>query len=111
MLSFFNTEIGRIIVSIVWGIGLSTLFKRVCKNKKCIIIESPNPKDIEEKIFRYKGDSNCYRYNTYISKCSSNSKKLVNNTYTKNIVNKNEDKKGINMSSVVNLLKKYNINI
>ena len=107
MLSFLETEIGRILISVIWGIGLSTLFKRVCKNKKCIVIESPNPKDIGEKYFKYKGDNNCYRYDTYISKCRKNPQNIIK---TRNL-NKslNEDKEN-NIDKIKNVLKKYNIN-
>ena len=27
-----STDIGRIILSIIWGLGLATLFQKVCKN-------------------------------------------------------------------------------
>ena len=30
---------GKIIISIIWGLGLAALFRRVCKGRNCIVIK------------------------------------------------------------------------
>ena len=40
---FFKTKESKIILSIVWGLGLSCLFRKACKGRKCIVYSAPNP--------------------------------------------------------------------
>ena len=49
MLKFLKRDIGRIIISIIWGFGLATLFRKICKGKNCIILKAPEPKEIKKK--------------------------------------------------------------
>ena len=28
------TDLGKVIISIIWGLGLATLFRKVCKGRK-----------------------------------------------------------------------------
>ena len=65
--NFLNTEIGRIIISIIWGFGISCLFRKVCNGKKCLIIKGPDPDKIKNKIFKFNND--CFKYNTYAVSC------------------------------------------
>ena len=58
---------GKIIISIIWGLGLAALFRRVCKGRNCIVIKGPKPKEIDNKI--YKFDEKFYKYNAYASSC------------------------------------------
>ena len=37
---FVHTQTGKIIMSILLGFGLASLFRRVCKNKDCIIFHA-----------------------------------------------------------------------
>ena len=61
---------GRILISIIWGLGLAALFKNACKNRNCQVIQfkGPNPKDIKKSYYKY-GNDNCYKYTPYLSKC------------------------------------------
>ena len=58
---------GRIIISIVWGLGIAAMFRRVCKGRNCYIIQGPNLKDLESKIYQH--NNKCYRYTPYNVKC------------------------------------------
>jgi hypothetical protein len=71
MLELFKTRQGIIFISIIWGLGLSCLFRQVCKGRNCIVIKAPNPNKIKEKVFKY--DKNCYQYIPVTSECSINS--------------------------------------
>jgi hypothetical protein len=53
------TNLGQIFLSSLFGIMLSLLFKRVCK-ENCIIYISPNNEEIEGRLFKI-GDT-CYTY-------------------------------------------------
>lgn len=63
----FETRTGRIIMSIVWGLGLAALFQRVCTGKNCIVIKAPHPKDIKDRVFQF--NKKCYTYTPYNVSC------------------------------------------
>jgi len=63
----FNSNIGRIIISIIWGLGLAALFRRVCKGRNCLIIKGPNPVEVSKSIYEYNGK--CYKYSTHNVSC------------------------------------------
>jgi len=65
--NILNSKEGRIILSIIWGLGLSSLFRRACKGRKCIIIKAPNIKEVENNI--YKFENKCYKFSTEQSSC------------------------------------------
>jgi hypothetical protein len=60
-----------IIVSIILGLGLASLFRQVCKGDKCVIIKGPSIKEISKKV--YKIDEKCYKYTPSATSCSSQS--------------------------------------
>ena len=62
-----NNPVGRIIVSVILGLGLASLFRKVCNSKNCIIIKGPTQTEIDK--FYYKIDDDCYKYTPYASKC------------------------------------------
>ena len=66
---FLNTNEGSIIISIILGFGLATLFKKVCKNGRCIIYQGPPIADT--KKYSYKMDDICYTYSPYVVACSA----------------------------------------
>lgn len=63
----FTTHFGRIVISVVWGLGLATLFRQVCKGRKCIVIQGPDPEDVKNKIFKFH--DKCYTYRPHNVKC------------------------------------------
>jgi hypothetical protein len=71
---FVHTENGRIIMSILLGFGLASLFRTVCKNKECLIFHAPPLEQIKDKI--YKSGDKCVKYNPVATKCSINSKTI-----------------------------------
>ena len=74
MLELFATKTGKIIISIIWGLGLAFMFHQSCKGNNCIIIQAPKKEEVEDKIFYY-GENNCYKYNTKITSCKNADKK------------------------------------
>lgn len=72
---FFHTESGKIIISILLGLGLATLFRQSCKGKECINFKAPSLEDIKKKKYKY-GDK-CFQYELSSTQCN-NTKKNVN---------------------------------
>lgn len=71
---FTKTEPGKIMLSVILGLGLATLFRKVCVDKKCVIFKGPVLSEFEGKV--YKHGEKCYKYGVNPNKCSS-SKKTV----------------------------------
>lgn len=67
-------DVGKIIISIILGLGLATLFRKVCKDRDCIVFKAPDVKKIKNQIFKFQGK--CYKFEENIEKCSNN-KKIV----------------------------------
>ena len=63
-----NNPLGRIIVSIILGLGLATLFRKVCSGNNCIIVKGPSPNDINK--YYYKIDDDCFKYTPYATQCN-----------------------------------------
>ena len=64
---FMNTNSGQFILSVVLGLGLSTLFRKVFK--------APAFKEVENKVFGFR--NKCYKFKENATECNSN-KKIIN---------------------------------
>jgi hypothetical protein len=71
---FVHTKTGKLIMSILLGFGLASLFRTVCKNKNCLIFHAPPLEQIKDKI--YKTNGKCVKYNPVATKCSSTIKTI-----------------------------------
>jgi hypothetical protein len=69
---FVHSATGKILMSIILGIGLATFFRSACKGKRCRIIASPPSEDLEDQI--YKFDNKCYKMEKNAIQCSKNKK-------------------------------------
>ena len=65
----FTSEIGKNIISIIFGLGIATLFRKVCNEKNCIRFNGPIITDIEDKTFKH--GEKCYNYSAQSDKCDS----------------------------------------
>lgn len=68
------TEQGKLFVSILLGLGLASLFRSACKNRKCIVFRHPEIDNIDGKIF--KSDNRCFTYSLKSEKCNQNKRIL-----------------------------------
>ena len=71
---FLHSKNGKIILSIILGVGFSSVFRKICKNKECLIFKAPIFDDIKEKIFGF--NNKCYTFKEQIVKCDSNKKTI-----------------------------------
>lgn len=67
-----HSKSGQIIISVVLGFGLATLFRKVCKDKNCITFHGPviSEQDV------YKHDEKCQKYVLESAKCNP-TKKII----------------------------------
>ena len=72
LFKFVHSETGRIIMSIILGIGLATFFRKMCSGKNCTVTKAPPLEEIDDKI--YKFDGKCYKLEKNAEKCNTNKK-------------------------------------
>jgi len=67
---FMKSPVGRIVLSVIWGLGLATLFRKACEGKSCSVMQyvSPNPNEIKNTYYNY-GTNDCYQYDAVITSC------------------------------------------
>lgn len=70
-----HNPIGRILLSILLGLGLASLFHKVCKDKNCIHFHGPVIKEIDKKTFEF--DDKCYQYEAVPVTCDDKNKKVI----------------------------------
>lgn len=65
--TLFASREGRIILSIIWGLGLAALFRKVCKGRSCIVVKGASPSEMEGKIYSF--NDKCYEYTSENTSC------------------------------------------
>jgi len=75
LLKLFHTEKGKIILSIIIGVGIASLFRKACSDRKqCIVFKGPNLEELNKNIYRH--DNKCYSFKEKSTKCGSAPKKV-----------------------------------
>ncbi len=67
---FLKSHTGIIILSIIWGLGLATFFKKSCEGGNCNVIEYKGPSTREAKQVWDYGDNKCYKLRPKIVDCN-----------------------------------------
>ena len=65
---FKDKRTNTIILSIIWGLGVATIFRKVCNNNKCIVIKAPEGM---KDYYQEKGNI-CYRFERNNTECFQN---------------------------------------
>ena len=68
MINLLRSKTGQIVISIILGFGLACLFRKVCKDRNCIVYHAPSIEDIKKSIFLF--NKKCYKYNQEITTCN-----------------------------------------
>ena len=63
-----NSERGKIVLSILLGLGLATLFRQSCTSNKCLIFKAPTLDQIKNKVFNY--NNKCYKFTEKSVSCN-----------------------------------------
>ena len=84
-----NTEMGRIFISLLLGLGLATMFRKVCADGSCLEFNGPVIDEMDGKT--YKFGEYCYKYQLVPSKCDPMKKTVrVNDAQAKTITKQEE---------------------
>jgi hypothetical protein len=68
--SFINSGKGKIILSVLLGFGIATLFRRACKDRNCLVFSSPSITKVTNKVFGF--NNKCYTYSEKNATCNKN---------------------------------------
>jgi hypothetical protein len=68
MKQFLKSDHGKLIISLILGFGLSTLFRKSCKDKNCIEFKSPPLDELDQQVYKY--DDKCYLFSANPVTCS-----------------------------------------
>ena len=64
------SDFGKIIISVLLGLGLSTLFRKVCNDRNCLVFKAHGIDKIDDKTYKY--DNKCYKYKASAIQCHEN---------------------------------------
>lgn len=67
-----NSAMGRIIISILLGLGLATLFRKACVDGSCLQFNGPVINEVDGKTYNF--GEYCYKYELQPTKCDSKRK-------------------------------------
>ena len=68
------SKFGQIIISILLGLGLATLFRRACNERNCLVFKGPEISKIKNQVFKY--NDKCYSFEEKAKTCDA-SKKMI----------------------------------
>ena len=68
-ISMMHTEFGQMMISIVLGIGLASIFRKTCKAAGCFKFISPPSKEVRDSVYLH--DGTCYKFTSETVKCGS----------------------------------------
>lgn len=67
--NILDTTMGSVVVSMIIGLGLAALFRKVCDDKKCVVVKAPNSEELER--YYYKVQDDCYKYTPETVSCKN----------------------------------------
>jgi len=69
-----TTPLGVAFISILLGLGLATLFRKVCVDKNCIVFHGPVIQEFDSKTFNH--GEKCYQY-TFMPDTCQPTKRII----------------------------------
>ena len=68
------SNVGRIIISIILGIGLASLFRKVCKDRNCMVFKGPQMSELKDQVYNH--NNACYEFKEKSIKCGEREKSV-----------------------------------
>lgn len=62
-----HTAYGQLLISVVLGVGLASLFRKTCTEKGCYKFIAPKVSETENNIYLH--DGHCYKFKTQTKPC------------------------------------------
>ena len=72
---FVHSYTGKIIMSIILGIGLATFFRAACNGKNCRVISAPPMEELADQTYKFNGK--CYTMEKKAIDCKKNKRTVI----------------------------------
>ena len=69
-----NSPRGKILIAVLLGFGLSTLFRKACKDSKCMDFKAPPIDKINGQMYEY--NTKCYTFESKTVDCDNKRKTI-----------------------------------
>jgi len=69
-----HTKYGEIIISILLGLGLASLFRKACNGVNCLNFIAPKVSEVESEVYKHGND--CYKFKAKTVKCDESKKHI-----------------------------------
>ena len=70
----FYNDVGKYLISIILGIGLASIFRKVCKDRNCMVFKGPKIDEIKGQTYIY--NDKCYSFKEKAHQCNSKEKTI-----------------------------------
>ena len=74
MLKTIHTPNGQIVISFILGIGLASLFRKVCKDRNCIVFKAPDFDEVTKNVYTY--EDKCYSFTKSAVPCGKTEREI-----------------------------------
>jgi len=71
---WLHSDTSKYIISVILGLGLSTLFRKECIGDKCLQFLAPSVTELEKETYMY--GKKCYTYSSSSERCDDGKKKV-----------------------------------
>jgi len=71
---WLHSDTSKYIISVILGLGLSTLFRKGCIGDKCLQFLAPSVTELEKETYMY--GKKCYTYSSSSESCDDGKKKV-----------------------------------
>ena len=75
VMRMLHTDNGRYAISFLLGMGLASLFRKVCKDRNCLVFKAPPLNKVTKNTYAY-GDK-CYTFKETLIKCNPENKEKI----------------------------------
>ena len=74
LMQSLHTYKGGIVMSMLLGLGLASLFRRVCNDRNCLVFKAPPIEEVVGNTYSY--GEKCYNFKAKTMKCGSKEKQV-----------------------------------
>lgn len=75
MMEAIHTQNGKYAISFILGVGLASLFRKACNDRKCLMFQAPPLEEVTTNVYQY--DNKCYKFKEYSTKCNEKEKEVL----------------------------------
>ena len=74
LLSSIHTNNGKLLISIILGVGAATIFRKVCTETNCLIFKGPDLTEVKNSVYGH--NDLCYKFTPKSVTCRTGAKQV-----------------------------------